>query len=98
MATLSGICGLTLLLIAFGLGNLRQYNQDLLLLYNPLNFVGALLLAIYAFSSMNWIFIILEGIWAIYALVNIVTALLHQYRRLSQPPAVNKIGRLQTDS
>lgn len=73
MSTL-GICGLTLLLIALVLRDLMQSNKNILLFFYTFNFIGAVLLAVYAFTSTNWIFIILEGVWAIYCLVNTVIA------------------------
>lgn len=95
MSTL-GICGLTLLLIALVLRDLMQSNQNILLFFYTFNFIGAILLAVYAFTSTNWIFIILEGVWAIYCLVNTVLTFFPQYRRHPQAPIASKIAHLQS--
>lgn len=63
MAALTvGIIGMVLVLIAYILNQLGKMDDEDVL-YDVLNFVGALLLLVYALSIEGWPFLILNLIW-----------------------------------
>ena len=64
---LFGVLGLVVLLIGFVITTHRQTKMGKLT-YDALNFVGAIILCIYAIVSGATIFIALEAIWAIIAI------------------------------
>ena len=68
---LTGIVGLSLLLVAFVLSSIGKINQKDRT-YNILNFFGALLLAIYAIQLNSLVFVILEIVWGLVALYNLL--------------------------
>lgn len=77
-----GILGLVLLLGSFVLSTAATVNNKIKEssarwgpLYNLSNFIGALLLAYYAYTQENWIFVILEGTWSAVGLVAVLQKL-----------------------
>jgi len=72
LALVSGVTGLLLLLVAFVLGLFNILNQKSEL-YNVLNLLGALLLAVYAYSLSSIPFLILESVWGCFALYKLIT-------------------------
>ena len=73
-ATLIGFVGVALLLAAFLLNVLRVLRSDGQL-YMGLNFVGASLACYSSFLIRFMPFVLLEGVWALVALVAIARAL-----------------------
>lgn len=78
-----GILGMVLLLGSFALSaaatvnsKIREFSARWATLYNLSNFLGAALLAYYAYALNNLIFLILEGTWCAVGLV----AVLHNLR------------------
>ncbi len=68
---LFGALGLLLLLFAFYLVSSGRYSHHHIA-YNLLNFVGSLILGLYAYHIRSIIFIVLEFIWTMVALYFIV--------------------------
>jgi hypothetical protein len=66
-----GSLGLVFLLVAFLL-NLTKYLTSESATYNVMNLIGASLCCYASYLIGFWPFIILEGIWAIVALANLV--------------------------
>jgi O-antigen ligase len=62
-----GVLGLLLLLAAFIL-NAKKHTKRRTLMYNGLNFLGSMVMGIYAIAKDSTAFILLEFIWAIIAL------------------------------
>jgi hypothetical protein len=67
MTTILGSIGLTLLLSAFVLNQLNRLSPDTIT-YNVLNIVGGILLTYYALILSSIPFLILESVWAGFAL------------------------------
>lgn len=65
-----GIFGMVLVLVAF-LGAQKGYFKKEDLSYDLINFVGSLLLVIYAIDGKSWPFVILNSIWGLYSLIDI---------------------------
>lgn len=59
---LVGIAGATLILIAFTLNQFHIWNQDEKR-YDATNAVGSLLLVFYAFLLSSWPFLVLNFVW-----------------------------------
>ena len=62
-----GVFGLLLLLAAFVL-NAKKHTKRRSLMYNGLNFLGSMIMGVYAIAKDSTAFILLEFIWAIIAL------------------------------
>ncbi len=69
-----GIIGLILVLAAFGLYAFKMIKGEGTL-YFSLNLFGAIGLSVYAFQAGNWIFLILETIWGIFAGIKLIARL-----------------------
>ena len=69
--TLIGSAGALILLLVFFLNESHKISQDSLS-YDLLNFIGAVLLASYAFILKSTPFLFLNSIWALVALRDIV--------------------------
>ncbi|MDQ2754964.1 MAG: hypothetical protein M3Y71_00080 [Actinomycetota bacterium] len=68
------VCGSLLVLVAFALaqrGILDQKSTSYLIL----NIVGGAILAVQALTLRQWGFLLLEGVWALVALMSLVGAL-----------------------
>lgn len=66
-----GIIGMSMILIGFLLINMHKLTADSLL-YDVLNFVGSTLLVISAIPPRAWPFIILNSVFALYSLKDIL--------------------------
>ena len=66
-----GIVGLIFILTAFILNELKKINTDSKL-YNILNLIGGISLAYYSYTLKSIPFIILQSVWAIFALYNLI--------------------------
>jgi hypothetical protein len=71
--TTIGAIGVAVLLVAFVLNLLKQLQEDSSL-YLIMNFVGAGAAAWYAVATRATPFIVLECVWAIFALIKLLTA------------------------
>lgn len=82
LAQILGILGMVLLLGSFALSaaatvnsKIKEFSARWAPLYNLSNFIGAALLAYYAYSLGNLIFLILEGTWSAVGLVAVLQKL-----------------------
>ena len=62
-----GVTGLVILLCAFIL-NTWRHTRSRVILYNSMQYLGALLLCIYAAQNKIALFVFLQAVWAIVAL------------------------------
>lgn len=72
---LLGILGMILILVGFFGVQTHKMNQDALG-YDILNFLGSALLVYYGLVGHAWPFVILNGVWALYSLKDIVSDLM----------------------
>ena len=66
-----GVVGLILILTAFILNELKKLNTDSKL-YNIFNLIGGISLTYYSYTLKSIPFIILQSVWAIFALYNLI--------------------------
>jgi len=71
MIIIIGILGAFLILLAFILNQIHIW-KDRDLIYDLTNFLGAVLLAIYGVIINGWPFVILNSVWAIVSLRDVV--------------------------
>jgi lipid-A-disaccharide synthase-like uncharacterized protein len=71
MAIIIGVLGALLVLIAFILNQFHVW-KDNDLVYDLVNFLGAVLLVIYGFIIKGWPFVALNTVWAIVSLRDVV--------------------------
>jgi hypothetical protein len=71
METLIGICGTTIILLAFILNQLQKLDENDIR-YDILNFIGAALLVWYAYLLSSYPFLVLNSVWAIVSLKDIL--------------------------
>ena len=69
--TFIGTLGATLILIAFVL-NQQHIWKDTEARYDLMNLLGSLLLVVYAYLLMSWPFIILNAVWLLVSLYDIL--------------------------
>ena len=74
---LLGILGMILILIGFFGVQTHKMNQDALS-YDILNFLGSALLVYYGVIGHAWPFVILNSVWALYSLKDIVSDVRHK--------------------
>jgi arginine exporter protein ArgO len=68
---LAGIVGMLLVLIGFfGVQSHRMHQDNLS--YDILNLVGSILLVIYGIAGAAWPFVVLNGVWALYSLKDVM--------------------------
>ena len=69
-----GISGMVLILFAFFMNQTNRWkNKDLS--YDAVNLLGSLLLLIYALPPLSYPFIVLNGVWALVSLRDVITDL-----------------------
>ena len=78
---LMGIIGMLLILIAFLLLQRHYITQDDLS-YDALNFFGSALLVIYGIVGHVWPFVILNGIFGLYSLIDMISDIKSQKKSL----------------
>ena len=66
-----GIIGMVCILYAFLRVQTHAWTQDLMR-YDVVNFLGSAFLLIYALEGRAWPFVVLNGIWALYSLKDMV--------------------------
>lgn len=64
-----GIVGMGLILLAFLMEQLGKWKNSFFI-YDSVNFVGALLMVIYAYSIKSWPFLILNIVWMLFSLTD----------------------------
>ena len=69
------IVGAVLILLAFILGQMNRLDARSYA-YLLLNLAGATILVVLAFQDQRWGFVLLEGVWALVALVGLIVRLL----------------------
>lgn len=74
MITIIGSLGATIILIFFLLNQFHKISIDSIW-YDVFNFLGSLLLVIYAYLLSSWPFFVLNIIWATFSLKDIFTDL-----------------------
>ncbi len=67
----AGLLGMLLILIAFFMVQAHKWSQDGLT-YDMINFLGSALLVIYGVAGKAWPFVILNGVWAMYSLKDVI--------------------------
>ncbi len=65
-----GILGMALILLAFFMSQNHRWSSDSMV-YDLVNFVGSVLLIVYAIPPRAWPFIVLNGVWALVSLKDI---------------------------
>ena len=75
---LLGFLGMTLLLSAFLLNQLKIFASDSLA-YHIFNFIGAYILSYYAYMLGNTPFLVLEFVWGSFALYQLIVKLSGQH-------------------
>jgi uncharacterized membrane protein YdcZ (DUF606 family) len=81
--TIIGFFGMLLILIAFLMDQLHKWNSDDLI-YDVINFVGSSLLVYYAIVLVSVPFFILNFIWAIFSLKDIIYDMKRDYKKKSR--------------
>jgi len=66
-----GATGASLILIAFILGQLHIW-KDTYFIYDLINMIGSTLMLIYAWIGFSWPFIILNLVWALVSLKDVI--------------------------
>ena len=74
-----GISGAVIVLVFFLLNQIHKISSDSLL-YDGANFVGGLLLVVYAVSVSSLPFIVLNTIWALFSLRDFLKEFKRKYR------------------
>lgn len=85
---LIGITGMLLILLAFFMNQANKWNNDDLI-YDVVNLIGSIFLIIYAIPPLSWPFIVLNGVWAVVSLRDVVLDLTKQKNRKSRPNKLN---------
>ena len=68
---IAGIAGMLLILLAFFMVQSHTWSQDDLI-YDFVNFLGSLLLVIYGVAGHAWPFVILNSVWGLYSLKDVL--------------------------
>ena len=77
---ITGIIGMILILLAFFMVQSHRWSQDDLI-YDFVNFLGSLLLVIYGISGHAWPFVILNSVWGLYSLKDVLSDMLKKSAR-----------------
>lgn len=88
---IAGIAGMLMILLGFFGVQTHRLSQDALR-YDVLNAAGSLLLVYYGVVGHAWPFVILNSVWALYSLKDIVVDLRKKKRR-SMERQVRRIGK-----
>lgn len=81
---LIGSLGVLILLLAFALNLLNKLTEKSIA-YLTMNFIGALMAAWYAYTGKIIPFVILEIVWAITALVNLILVIKKRLLDVKEP-------------
>lgn len=73
--TLIGTIGAGIILVLFILNQTNKLKNDNLY-YDLLNFIGSLLLILYALMLNSWPFVVLNFIWAVFSLKDVIAKFL----------------------
>ena len=77
---LIGIVGMVLILIAFFMVQSHTWSQDDLI-YDIVNMLGSACLVIYGIAGRVWPFVILNSIWGIYSLKDVIVDLIERGKK-----------------
>lgn len=66
-----GTVGMVFILLAFLMNQLHRWSDEDLL-YDVCNMIGGLLLLWYAWIGLAWPFLVLNGVWSIYSIIDVV--------------------------
>jgi len=83
--------GTLLILAGFILSQRNLLHADSSL-YLVLNLTGATILAVLAFQGQRWGFVLLEGVWALVALVGLIVRLVERSRLRRRPDRNRRLG------
>ena len=75
MTTIIGTIGATIILVFFILEQMHKINNESIW-YDGGNFIGSVLLVIYAILLSSIPFLILNGVWAVFSLKDVITDLI----------------------
>ena len=75
-----GSLGAFIVLVPFILGQIHKW-KDTYFIYDFMNFLGSLMLMIYALVGASWPFVILNGIWSLVSLKDSFTGLARNARK-----------------
>ena len=76
----AGIAGMAIILVLFVLSQLKKLSQDSVQ-YDAANAVGAFLLVYYAFVLKAWPFLILNSVWGLFSLYQVIKEVLAKRKR-----------------
>lgn len=74
ITALTGILGAGIILIAFIMNQLDKWDSETIQ-YDVVNFIGSVLLVLYAYQSQTWPFFILNSVWALFSAIGVVSYL-----------------------
>ncbi|MBI2143499.1 hypothetical protein HYU20_04135 [Candidatus Woesearchaeota archaeon] len=77
---LAGIAGMAIILILFVLSQLKKLSQDSIA-YDAANALGAFLLAYYALALKAWPFLVLNSVWGLFSLYEVIKDVLAKRKR-----------------
>ena len=69
--TAAGIAGMSIILILFILNGAKKLSPETII-YDAANAIGAFLLVYYAFTLKSWPFLILNSVWGLFSLYEVV--------------------------
>ena len=69
--TIAGVGGMSIILILFILNETKKLSPETTL-YDAANAVGAFLLVYYAFALKSWPFLILNSVWGLFSLYEVM--------------------------
>ena len=72
--TTAGITGMIIILVLFVLSRTKKLSQDSIK-YDAANAIGAFLLVYYAFTLKSWPFLILNSVWGLFSLYEVIKGL-----------------------
>lgn len=78
--TLIGTTGAFLILVAFVMNQLNKWRSDWLV-YDAVNLVGSAFLVLYAYILKSYPFLVLNGVWALVSLRDVVVELSKNSKR-----------------
>lgn len=80
IVTAVGFTGMLMILIAFFMNQTHRWKADSVI-YDAFNSVGGLLMVVYAFAIQSWPFLVLNAIWTIVSVRDVVMDLQRERAR-----------------
>ena len=75
-----GSIGAFIVLVPFIMGQIHKW-KDTYFIYDFMNFLGSLMLMIYAMLGASWPFVILNGIWSLVSLKDCISGLSRNFKK-----------------